>query len=111
MNTDETEKLTFHLNIDGKDTTFVIDYGKVNLYDEVEIEIERKAGSSLGRYVLSGSKVVVENKPGSGSGSGSNGGTGESNPNTGAEDMVGVVAAMAVVSMAAGAALMLKKRK
>ncbi|MBQ6802934.1 MAG: LPXTG cell wall anchor domain-containing protein, partial [Oscillospiraceae bacterium] len=110
MNTDESEKLTFHLNIDGKDTTFVIDYGKVNLYDEVEIEIERKAGSTLGRYILSGSKVVAGGNGGSGSGSGSNSGN-ESNPNTGAEDMIGVVAAMAVVSAAAGAALVLKKRK
>lgn len=108
MNTDETEKLTFHLNIDGKDTTFVIDYGKVNLYDEVEIEIERKAGSTLGRYILSGKKVTVGGNGGSNSGSNSGN---ESNPNTGAEDMVGVVSAMAIVSAATGAALVLKKRK
>ena len=116
MNTDESEKLTFHLNIDGKDSTFVIDYSKVNLYDEVEIEIERKAGSALGKYVLSGKKVVIDST-GSGSGMGgrgagfSMGSSNEQNPNTGAESIVGMVAAAAVVSAFAGTALVLKKRK
>lgn len=110
MNTDESEKLTFHLNIDGKDNKIVIDYGKVNLYDEVEIEIEREAGSTLGRYILSGKKVTSGGSTGSGSGSNS-GSAGESNPNTGAESVVGAAAAMAVVSAAAGAALALRKRK
>lgn len=109
MNTDESEKVTFHLNINGKDNKLVIDYGKVNLYDEVEIEIEREAGSTLGRYILSGKKVTVGGNGGSGS---NNGGTsGEQNPDTGAEDMIGIVSAMAIVSAAAGAALVLKKRK
>ncbi len=115
MNTDESENLIFHLNIDGKDTKLLIDFGKVNLYDEVEIEIERKAGSTLGRYILSSTKVTVGGNTGSGSGSGNgsnNGGTSdEQNPNTGAEDMIGVISAMAVVSAAAGAALIFKKRK
>ena len=114
MNTDESEKVAFHLNIDGKDNKLIIDYSKVNLYDEVEIEIERKAGSTLGKYVLSGKKVTVGGNTGSGSANGNgsnNGGTsGEQNPNTGAEDMIGVVAAMAVVSAAAGAALILKRK-
>ena len=110
MNTDESEKLTFHLNIDGKDNKIEIDYSKVNLYDEVEIEIERKAGSTLGRYILSGSKVTAGGNTGSGSGTGSNSGN-ESNPNTGAEDMIGAVSAMAVVSAAAAAALAFRKRK
>ncbi len=116
-NTDESEKVTFHLNVDGKDSKLVIDYSKVNLYDEVEIEIVRKGGSTLGRYVLSGSKVNVNNNTGSGNGngnagSGSNGGSSnEKNPNTGAEDFMGVSAAMAVVSAAAGMAIVLKKRK
>lgn len=109
MNTDESEKVAFHLNINGKDNKLVIDYGKVNLYDEVEIEIEREAGSTLGRYILSGKKVTVGGNGGSGS---NNGGTsGEQNPDTGAEDMIGIVSAMAIVSAAAGAALVLKKRK
>ncbi len=109
MNTDESEKLNFHLNIDGKDNKLVIDYSKVNLYDEVEIEIEREAGSTLGRYILSGTKVTTGGNTGSGS---NNGGTsGEQNPNTGAEDMIGIVAAAAVVSAFAGAALVLKRRK
>ena len=114
MNTDESEKVTFHLNINGKDNKLVIDYSKVNLYDEVEIEIEREAGSTLGRYILSGTKVTTGGNTGSSgsAGSGNNGGTsGEQNPNTGAEDMIGIVSAMAVVSAAAGAALVLKKRK
>ncbi|MBQ8789204.1 MAG: hypothetical protein IJZ58_06805 [Oscillospiraceae bacterium] len=111
MNTDESEKVTFHLNINGKDNKLVIDYGKVNLYDEVEIEIEREAGSTLGRYILSGKKVTVGGNGGSGSGSNNGGTSGEQNPDTGAEDMIGIVSAMAIVSAAAGAALVLKKRK
>ena len=111
MNTDESEKVTFHLNIDGKDNKIVIDYSKVNLYDEVEITIEREAGSTLGRYILSGTKVTVNNNTGSGNNSGNGGTSNEKNPNTGAEDMVGAAVAMAVVSAFAGAAMMLKKRK
>ncbi len=111
MNTDESEKVTFHLNINGKDNKLVIDYGKVNLYDEVEIEIEREEGSTLGRYILSGKKVTVGGNGGSGSGSNNGGTSGEQNPDTGAEDMIGIVSAMAIVSAAAGAALVLKKRK
>ena len=105
--------MKFHLYIDGKDTELVIDYSKVNLYDEVELEIERKAGSTLGKYILSAEKVNTGNG-GSGSGSGSNGGSGsgsENNPSTGAADMIGVASAMAVVSLAAAAAVSLKKRK
>ena len=111
MNTDESEKLNFHLNIDGKDTKLEIDFGKVNLYDEVEIEIEREAGSTLGRYILSAKKVTVGGNNGSGSNGNNGGSSTEQNPNTGAEDIVGVVSAMAVVSAAAAAALVLKKRK
>ncbi|MBE6893668.1 MAG: hypothetical protein E7482_06630 [Ruminococcaceae bacterium] len=113
MNTDESEKLNFHLNIDGKDTKLMIDFSKVNLYDEVEIEIEREAGSTLGRYILSAKKVTAGGNTGTGSGSGSNNGgtSGEQNPDTGAEDMIGIVSAMAIVSAAAGAALVLRKRK
>lgn len=108
MNTDESEKLVFHLNIDGKDTKLSIDFSKVNLYDEVEIKIQREAGSTLGRYILSTKKVNV-----SGNGNGSTGGntSGEQNPNTGAEDFVGVAAAMAAISLVAGAAVSLGKRK
>lgn len=110
--TDESETVQFHLNVDGKDTKLAIDYSKVNLYDEVELEIVRKAGSTLGKYILSGSKVNVDNSTGSGStGSGNGGSSNENNPNTGAESFVGIAAAMAVVSVAAGAALALKKRK
>ena len=113
LSLEESEQVKFHLYIDSKDTELVIDYSKVNLYDEVELEIERKAGSTLGKYILSAEKVNTGNG-GSGSGSGSNGGSGsssEKNPSTGAADMIGVASAMAVVSLAAAAAVSLKKRK
>ena len=119
LNTDESEVVKLHLNIDGKDSTIAIDYKKVNLYDEVEIQIQRDAQSTLGRYILSANKVTAGGSAGGNTGSGSTGGntgsnggsSNESNPNTGAEDMLGVVCAMAVVSAAAGAATLLKKRK
>ena len=112
LNTNESEKVTFHLNIDGKDSKLVVDYGKVNLYDEVEIEIERKAGSTLGKYILSSAEVKAPANGGSNSGSGSSSGKpGSQNPNTGAPDVIGVVSAAAVVSLAAAAAVALKKRK
>ena len=101
----------------GKDSKILVDYSKVNLYDEVELEIKREGGENLGKYILSAKKVTVENggsnsgNTGSGSGSGSNGGSGENNPNTGAEDFIGVAAAAAIVSAFAGAAAVLKKRK
>ncbi len=120
LNTDESELVKVHLNINGKDSVLPIDYSKVNLYDEVEIEIQRKAGETLGRYILSASKITAGGSTGgntgsgngSGSGSGSNGGSSnESNPNTGAEDFIGIAAAMAIVSAFAGAAVVLGKRK
>ena len=64
LSTNESEKVTLHLNIDGKDTKVVIDYGKVNLYDEVELEIERKAGSTLGKYILSSAEVKAPSNNG-----------------------------------------------
>lgn len=116
LNTDESENVKFHLNIDGKDSTIIIDYGKVNLYDQVEIQINREAGSTLGKYVLSATKVTTGGSTGSGStgsGSGSTGGSGstELNPDTGASDIIGIAAAAAVVSVFAGAAMVLKKKK
>ncbi len=113
LSLEESEQVKLHLYIDGKDSELVIDYSKVNLYDEVELEIERKAGSTLGKYILSASKVSTNNGTGTGSGSGSNnGGSGsESNPNTGAPDMIGVVSAMVVISAVSAVAVSLKKRK
>ena len=115
LNTDESEMVTLHLNVNGKDSKILVDYSKVNLYDEVELEIKREGGENLGKYILSAKKVTVENGGSNGgntgSGSGSNGGSGESNPNTGAEDFIGVAAAAAIVSAFAGAAAVLKKRK
>ncbi len=109
LSTNESEKVTLHLNIDGKDTKVVIDYGKVNLYDEVELEIERKAGSTLGKYILSSAKVKAPSN--NGGTTGGNTGSGDKNPNTGAPEVIGVVSAAAVVSLAAAAALALKRRK
>ncbi len=111
LSLEESEKVKLHLYIDGKDSNLVIDYSKVNLYDEVELEIERKAGSTLGKYILSASKVSTSSGSGSGSGSNNSGSGSESNPNTGAPNVIGVVSAMAVVSAAAAAAVSLKKRK
>ena len=117
LDTDESEKVTFHLNIDGKDSKLVIDYGKVNLYDQVEIQINRESGSTLGNYILSATKVSVgggnngSNGGNSGSGNGGNNGSTELNPDTGAEDVIGMAAAAAMVSLVAGAAISIKKRK
>ncbi len=105
LDTDESEVVKLHLNMDGKDSVIAIDYSKVSLNDEVELTINRKGGSTLGKYVLSAGKVTT------GGNSGSNGGVNESNPNTGAEDVIGIAAAMAVVSGFAMAAVTVKKRK
>ncbi len=105
LDTDDSEVVKLYLNIDGKNTVISIDYGKVDLDEEVELKINRKGGSTLGKYVLSAGKTVT------GGNTGSNGGVNESNPNTGAEDMIGAAAAMAVVSGIAMAAVTLKKRK
>ena len=89
-----------------------MDYGKVSLDDEGEMEMERKAGSTLGKYILSAEEVKAPSNGGSNSGSGSSSGKpGSQNPNTGAPDVIGVVSAAAIVSFAAAAALALKKRK
>ena len=111
LNTNESEKVTFHLNIDGKDSKLVVDYGKVNLYDEVEIEIERKAGSTLGKYILSAEEVKAPANGGSNSGSGSSSGKpGSQNPNTGAP-VAANMSTLSVLTIAAAAAAVLKMKK
>ena len=107
LNLNESEQVKLHLSADGKDNIVTVDYSKVNLYDEVEIVIERTAGSTLGQYTLSSGKVDV--KPNGNGGSGSGSGS-EKNPNTGAPDMIGVIAAMTIVSVAAAAAISLKRK-
>ena len=71
-----------------------VDYMTADLDEEVSFTI-KGSNSKLGEY-----KVVLEVPAAEG---------GEENPNTGAESVVGVVAALAVVSVATAAAVSLKK--
>ena len=66
----------------------------VDYNDTVKLSIDGE-NTTLGQYQIA-VKVPAENK-------------GEKNPNTGAESVMGVVAAVAVVSVAAAAAVSLKK--
>ncbi len=108
LSLNESEQVKLHVNADGKDSVITIDYSKVNLYDEVEIKILREAGTTLGKYILSASKVDANNS-GTGTGTGTGSGT-ESNPNTGAPEMVSTVMALAVISAIAGAAVSIKRK-
>ena len=71
-----------------------VDYMTADLYEEVEFTV-KGSNSALGQY-----KIVLEVPAAE---------AGEANPNTGAESVVGVVAALAVVSVATAAAVSLKK--
>ena len=71
-----------------------VDYMTADLSENVEFTIKGE-NSKLGQY-----KVVLEVPAAE---------VGEANPNTGAESVVGVVAALAVVSVATAAAVSLKK--
>ena len=71
-----------------------VDYMTADLDEEVSFTV-KGSNSKLGEY-----KVVLEVPAAEG---------GEENPNTGAESVVGVVAALAVVSVATAAAVSLKK--
>ncbi len=94
---EEEDILTYYVLKDGKVyDKFTVDYMSIDPTDEIELEITGKAGSTLGQY-----EIVLE-VPSSST-------EGEENPNTGAESVIGVVAAMAVVSVAAAAAVSLKK--
>ena len=67
--------------------------------DEVDVEIERKAGYTLGQYYLSDVELATaaaEEEP-------------EENPNTGASEVAGVAVALAVISLVSAAAVSLKK--
>ena len=94
---EEEDVLTYYILKDGKAfSSFTVDYRDIDPNEEVELTIEGKAGDTLGYY-----EIVLE-VPAAPS-------EGEENPNTGAESVIGVVAAMAVVSVAAAAAVSLKK--
>ena len=94
---EEEDIITYYIVEDGKVAgQFTVDYMSDDLDEVIVLEINRKAGSTLGEY-----EIVLE-APSAPT-------TGEENPNTGAESVIGVVAAMAVVSVAAAAAVSLKK--
>jgi len=67
--------------------------------DEVDVEIERKAGDTLGQYYLSDVELATTAAPSE---------EGE-NPNTGATEVAGVAVALAVISLVSAAAVALKK--
>ncbi len=92
---EEQDIVSFYVLKDGKVLSeFKVDYKDVDLNDVVKLSIDGE-NSTLGQYAIV-VKVPADNK-------------GEKNPNTGAESIMGVVAAVAVVSVAAAAAVSLKK--
>ncbi|MGN0628687.1 MAG: hypothetical protein ACI4IW_03555 [Oscillospiraceae bacterium] len=94
---EEEDVITYYVLKDGKVyDSFTVDYMTVDYNEVVELEINGKAGDTLGMY-----EIVLEVP--------ADPAEGEENPNTGAESVIGVVAAMAVVSVAAAAAVSLKK--
>ena len=98
LKVEEEDIVTYYVLKDGKAIgSFDIDYADVEeAYAPVQIKIEGKAGDTLGEYSVAIKAPVAPSE-------------GEENPNTGAESVIGVVAAMAVVSVAAAAAVSLKK--
>ena len=92
---EEQDIVTYYILKDGKVLDkFEFDYMKDDYNDPVKLSIHGE-NTTLGQYAIA-VKVPAENK-------------GEENPNTGAESVMGVVAAVAVVSVAAAAAVSLKK--
>ena len=92
---EEQDIVTYYILKDGKVLKEVkVDYMTVDYNDTVKLTIDGE-NTTLGQYAIA-VKVPAENK-------------GEENPNTGAESVMGVVAAVAVVSVAAAAAVSLKK--
>lgn len=93
---EEQDVVTYYIIKDGKVLKEVkVDYMTVDYNDTVKLSIDGE-NTTLGQYQIA-VKVPAENKGG------------EKNPNTGAESVMGVVAAVAVVSVAAAAAVSLKK--
>ena len=93
---EEDDIVTYYLLKDGKVAQeIVVDYMTADIDDQAILVIE-DANSTLGQYEI---RIDVE----------VTGEAGEENPNTGAESVVGVVAALAVVSVATAAAVSLKK--
>ena len=67
--------------------------------EEVDVEIERKAGDTLGQYYLSDVELSTATAEEGN----------EENPNTGASEVAGVAVALAVISLVSAAAVSLKK--
>lgn len=92
---EEEDIVTFYILKDGKVIAEeTVDYMTKDYNETVKLSIDGE-NSTLGQYEIV-VKVPAEEK-------------GESNPNTGAESVMGVVAAVAAVSVAAAAAVSLKK--
>ena len=92
---EEEDKVIFYILKDGKEIgQQPVDFMKDDVTKNVTLTIDRE-NETLGQYAIA-VKVPAANK-------------GETNPNTGAESIMGVVAAVAVVSVAAAAAVSLKK--
>lgn len=92
---EEEDKVIFYILKDGKVIGQQdVDFMKDDVTKNVTLTIDRE-NETLGQYAIA-VKVPAANK-------------GETNPNTGAESIMGVVAAVAVVSVAAAAAVSLKK--
>ena len=92
---EEQDKVVYYFLKDGKLIhEEEVDYKSKDYTDPVELKFDLE-NTTLGQYQIV-VKVPAENK-------------GEQNPNTGAESVMGVVAAVAVVSVAAAAAVSLKK--
>ena len=93
---EEDDVVDFYLTKDGKEIDrFEVDFMTEDYNEKFVLVVECKAGETLGQYTLDIAAPVVAE--------------GEENPNTGAESVVGVVAALAVVSVATAAAVSLKK--
>ena len=93
---EEEDVLKFYILKDGKAfDELVVDFMTVDDGENVEFTIEGKAGTNLGYYTVTLTAPAAEE--------------GETNPDTGAESMIGVVAAMAVITLASAAAISLKK--
>ena len=95
---EEEDIITYYVVKDGKVAdSFTVDYMKDEINDYIELEIKGKAGDTLGEYAIAIKAPAEPEAPA------------EENPNTGAESVIGGVAALAVVSVAAAAAVSLKK--
>ena len=95
---EEDDIITYYVLKDGKVIdSITVDYMTVDYNEEIELVI-KGANTTLGSYELRLDVPAAEVETET-----------EANPNTGAESVVGVVAALAVVSLASAAAVSLKK--